>query len=559
MEFWLTNGILHRSETMVRDDHGHLVLAYEDTGTKFDIPDEAETIIVPAGTVEIGQRAFKSPYHYKATKHYWPNVKKVILPDSVKKIGENAFYNLKLKEINFPDGLEVIESFAFNYTNLESVVLPDSIKEIGYFSFSDCPELKMISFPKSFVFPTRFLFPTEVLRARDVIDRCPKLETVEITENPSNNLCYDGCASIKRVTISEGERVKEIGSCQFRDCRSLEEIVIPKTVTKIRDYAFKNCESLTNIIIPSKVRTVDSEAFKGCTSLQSITLKSAFKGFETAFSDAHDVKQVYIPDSSAGKAKTIFPKAEIYNLKGEPLFSPQNNEGNDKSEEAGVKRDINSNLLSPAINGELIPKSNLHMFVNHEYDVDSAEHSLHIAFKGAQIANRICKAYYTSAAKGKNDKKLYDAAELIKANGELYTFEPHTGMRITTLSEDYERMGEKRSYSIPLKPDEIIQYVQRFSTELSCCLTETSITKITEYVPHKKNGTLAKNRTTVILKSGWADSEGNTLILIAKNVADNDLDLEVKKIYIGEEKYDESEAARIIGIVGSVPARKDKR
>jgi len=550
MEFWLTNGILHRSETMVRDNHGHLVLAYEDTGTKFDIPDEAETIIVPAGTVEIGLEAFKSPYYYKATKHHWPNVKKVILPDSVKKIGKSAFDNLKLKEINFPDGLEVIGMFAFSHTNLESVILPDSINEIEEFCFNDCPELRMISFPKSFVFP-------ETAGDYCVFQDCSKLETVEITENPSNNLCYGGCASIKRITIPEG--VKEIGYGQFRNCRSLEEVVIPKTVTKIRDYAFENCESLTNIIIPSKVRTVESKAFKGCTSLQSITLKSAFKGFETAFSDAHDVKQVYIPDSSAGKAKTIFPKAEIYNLKGEPLFSPQNNEGNDKSEEAGVKRDIDSNLLSPAINGELIPKSNLHKFVNHEYDVDSAKHSLHIAFKGAQIANRICKAYYTSAAKGKNDKKLYDAAELIKANGELYTFEPHTGMRITTLSEDYERMGEKRSYSIPLKPDEIIQYVQRFSTELSCCLTETSITKITEYVPHKKNGTLAKNRTTVILKSGWADSEGNTLILIAKNVADDDLDLEVKKIYIGEEKYNESEAARIIGIVGSVPARKDKR
>ena len=47
-------------------------------------------------------------------------------------------------------------------------------------------------------------------------------------------------------------------------------------------------------------------------------------------------------------------------------------------------------------------------------------------------------------------------------------------------------------------------------------------------------------------------------VLIAKNVADNDLVLEVKTIYIGEEKYDESEAARVIGIVGSAPTRKDK-
>ena len=552
MEFWLTNGIFHRSGTLVNNMYGQYVPCYEDTGKQFIIPDETEIITIPEGTIEIGQEAFSTHFHTttKGKKEYWQKARQVILPSSIKKIAFQAFWDMKIREINFPDGLESIGIGAFDGTNLEEVVFPDSIKEIGSSSFTHCPELKRIVFPKSFVFPQYM--------DNNIFGFCPKLETVEIDENANNCLSFWGCESIKKINIPEG--VTKIGYCQYKDCRSLEEIVIPETITEIISGAFENCTSLKSITIPSKARTIASNAFKGCTGLQTITFKCAFKGFETAFPDSHDVKQVFISESSAGKAKTVFSDAEVFSLKGKLLFSPHGREDILKPVGAKASSQTDGGLSCPAISGELVSKSNICKFTNceYDYDIEGAKHSFHVEFRGSQIANRACKIYYTNATKNEENEHLYDVEELIRANSELYIIEPHSGERIATLSEEYESIGEKRSYSLPLEKNEIIEYVQRFSSDLASCLSKENICKIVEYVPHKKNGTLAKGRTTIILKSAWADSEGYTLVLLAKNVADNDLDLEIKKVYIGEEKYDEVEAAKILGIISVPQKRKDK-
>lgn len=44
-----------------------------------------------------------------------------------------------------------------------------------------------------------------------------------------------------------------IGKYAFRDCKSLTSVIIPSSVTEIREYAFDGCSSLINVNIPSSV------------------------------------------------------------------------------------------------------------------------------------------------------------------------------------------------------------------------------------------------------------------------------------------------------------------
>ena len=64
-------------------------------------------------------------------------VKEVILPAGVKIIDHHAFYGAELNKITFGEGLEEIGEAAFmNGPVLENVILPDSIRKIGANAFS---------------------------------------------------------------------------------------------------------------------------------------------------------------------------------------------------------------------------------------------------------------------------------------------------------------------------------------------------------------------------------------------------------------------------------------
>ena len=61
-------------------------------------------------------------------------------------------------------------------------------------------------------------------------------------------------------------------SCRYQQCKSLQQIVIPDSVTEIDYSAFKGCTSLQQIVIPDSVTEIGENAFNGCTSLQQIVI-----------------------------------------------------------------------------------------------------------------------------------------------------------------------------------------------------------------------------------------------------------------------------------------------
>ena len=56
----------------------------------------------------------------------------------------------------------------------------------------------------------------------------------------------------------------------FKDCTSLESIVISNGVTSIESSAFENCTSLKSITIPDSVTSIGYFTFYGCTSLKDV-------------------------------------------------------------------------------------------------------------------------------------------------------------------------------------------------------------------------------------------------------------------------------------------------
>lgn len=64
------------------------------------------------------------------------NIKEVVLPETMKTIEANAFSNCtSLENIYLPYGIETVEGAAFHCAGLKAVIIPDSVKNIGNYAF----------------------------------------------------------------------------------------------------------------------------------------------------------------------------------------------------------------------------------------------------------------------------------------------------------------------------------------------------------------------------------------------------------------------------------------
>ncbi|SFB27221.1 Ig-like domain (group 3) [Acetitomaculum ruminis DSM 5522] len=161
---------------------------------------------------------------------------KVVIPATVKKIGTHAFQYNFLTQAVLPDGLETIDTYAFDScTNMQKVNLPDSLKEISQNSFSNSGILE-VTIPAN------------------------------ITQLQKNT--FNGCGNLKKVYIPDS--VTSTGTHVFANCSSLSEVRLPENMSTIASSLFLNCTSLRSIYLPLSVKIIDTNGFKGSTNLSYV-------------------------------------------------------------------------------------------------------------------------------------------------------------------------------------------------------------------------------------------------------------------------------------------------
>ena len=111
------------------------------------------------------------------------------------------------------------------------------------------------------------------------------------------------------VSVTIPDSVTLIGSSAFFSCSKLKSVVIGKSVVTISDYAFKNCKSLEKIVIPDSVKIIKESAFFWCENLTSVDFGNSLETIEReAFYYCSSLTSVVIPDS----VKDIYGDAFLY-------------------------------------------------------------------------------------------------------------------------------------------------------------------------------------------------------------------------------------------------------
>lgn len=276
-------GELKKIWTYKKQDDGTLILtSYKGSSTEVKIPEKIGKDTVAA----IGEYAL-SAGNPRATQNYRQarkRITKIIVPDTIKRIDENAFsYCASLEEINLPEGITEISQELFKEcSSLKSIKIPDSVTKICNSAF----------------------------------DACEVLEQVNITDKVTEigEFAFFGCEKVKEFKIPES--VKSIGKFAFSHCKSLERIKIPRGITEIKENTFANCFMLQSVEIPDTVETIGQYAFYDCDSLKTVELTNSVQNIAVyAFGMCGTLETIILPPSvkqiknftrSGKKPETIF-------------------------------------------------------------------------------------------------------------------------------------------------------------------------------------------------------------------------------------------------------------
>ena len=192
----------------------------------------------------------------------------IILPSSLKYIGENAFKNCSINSISMSEGLEGIDKNAFNNCVFNCTVdLPDSLKYLGYSSF-ESSNLSTVKIGKNArVSAMEYAYPSSVSgndyeEEYERFKKPPFFNTVGleniIVDEDAEYLCSEGnvlYSKNKDVIYFVGE-----GHSDFE---------MPDTVTSL----FNNCfleKDFERIKIASSLKTIKSGAFAYGTKINNL-------------------------------------------------------------------------------------------------------------------------------------------------------------------------------------------------------------------------------------------------------------------------------------------------
>lgn len=180
-------------------------------------------------------------------------------------IADGAFQSCnKLTEIRLPDSLQIIGANAFEYCDgLQTVTIPAGVTTIGDEAFYDCENLENIHFSGAVT-----------NMGQNVFDRTPYYKNAD---NWDNNVFYvDSCLVASKGTLTGKLQVRPgtetIGAKALQGQTKLTEVVLPDTVTEIREDAFRGCTGLKTVTFGKSLTTIAEGAFAQCAALESITV-----------------------------------------------------------------------------------------------------------------------------------------------------------------------------------------------------------------------------------------------------------------------------------------------
>lgn len=302
-------------------------------------PNGQKTIIIPKGIKTIGRACFAGT-----------NVEEVVLPEGIETIDSDAFnFCTKLRKINFPETLKVIGHGAFKGCFfLETVILPKTMKEISDYAFYETG-IKQLILPENVNFVGTEVFAGTNIETTDIpenftlnsamFEKCQKLHSINLLGSHITipERCFCNCINLTEIDITKTALIKDEA---FRGCQNLSVNTIPadtlvsvsafeetgvtdviiEDISKVCNRVFADCNSLKKLTInvADGPTSVPSALVKGCKNLQTVVFTGRTKNLTVieaaAFKETKNLNTVSLPDTIKTISKEAFYDSGIENI-----------------------------------------------------------------------------------------------------------------------------------------------------------------------------------------------------------------------------------------------------
>ena len=202
---------------------------------------------------------------------------KIVIPDSVTKIEENAFKNIYLSAITLPDSIEEIAEGAFRDCIISEVNISETCwMRFKEFMLEGCKRIstvksgtKLLYFNEPFFYSLNkyseigdeAFYHAEIMKAEKMMEELNGY-SIEYREKKIK----------KRSELTIPSSIQSIGKCAFMGCTVLVRVELPESLTYLGDEAFKDCVNLEEINIPKSLPWVGKNTFAGCSNLKRVFL-----------------------------------------------------------------------------------------------------------------------------------------------------------------------------------------------------------------------------------------------------------------------------------------------
>jgi len=195
------------------------------------------------------------------------NLRSVTIPDSIKKIEKDAFYNCqRLASIEVPWGTEVGDQRR-NTSNWDSIKITRRLSVIQKYGINVCRISEgVVSTSQNGGY--RKQYSVYGVYSYD-ITRCVIPKNVELIKPEA----FAGCTKLESIRFTDN--ITQIGKRAFKNCYSLKKVVLPKEIINIEQGTFSGCIALEEVIIPEGIMSIDSKAFEHCDKLKKVKVPSA--------------------------------------------------------------------------------------------------------------------------------------------------------------------------------------------------------------------------------------------------------------------------------------------
>lgn len=239
-----------------------------------------------------------------AFENKW-GLEKIVLPKKLETIGYAAFRGTGLKEIELPENLTTLDSYAFQSCsslanvkmsgkvtgisgycfqecrNLQKVELAEGLQVIHNGAFYLCNSLQSINFPSTLTLIDYDSFNGTDLREIDIPASVENINYRAFCDNKN----------LKKVTFREG--LINIGASTFSGCESIDSIVCPSTLRMIDNSGFQDCKSLKKVQLNEGLVSINANAFRKCSNLTDIVLPSTLENCKgNAFRECGNIKTI---------------------------------------------------------------------------------------------------------------------------------------------------------------------------------------------------------------------------------------------------------------------------